>query len=128
MIQVRRFFLIGCFFINCTIPIYANSNAPLFLHQINQLSSRHSSPHFQKATLFFLQENWDSTLIYSMQQLHQSSNKTLVPYCHYFRGVSFWSRGYCVSTTGYDEGIIQNYIRNQEEQDKKVDQLSMIFD
>ena len=92
MIQVRRFFLIGCFFINCTIPIYANSNAPLFLHQLNQLSSRHSSPHFHKATLFFLQENWDSTIIYSMQQLHQSSNKTLVPYCHYFRGVSFWQK------------------------------------
>ena len=42
--------------------------------------------------------------------------------------VSFWSHGYCVSATGYDEGIIQNNIRNKEEQDKKVDQLSMIFD
>jgi len=40
-----------------------------------------------------------------------------------FRGLSFWSRGYCVSTTGYDEGIIRHYIRNQEERDKKEDQL-----
>src|SRR5690348_6612985 len=45
-----------------------------------------------------------------------------------FRGLNFWSRGYCVSTTGYDESIIRNYIRNQEEYDKKEDQLSFKFD
>jgi putative transposase len=42
-----------------------------------------------------------------------------------FRGLNFWSRGYCVSTTGYDEGVIRDYIRNQEEKDKKEDQLSL---
>lgn len=45
-----------------------------------------------------------------------------------FRGLHFWSRGYCVSTTGYDESIIRNYIRNQEEYDKKEEQLTMVFD
>ena len=45
-----------------------------------------------------------------------------------FRGLSFWSRGYCVSTTGYDESIIRDYIRNQEEHDKKEEQLTVMFD
>lgn len=44
-----------------------------------------------------------------------------------FRGLNFWSRGYCVSTTGYDEGVIRNYILNQEENDKREDQLSLTF-
>ena len=42
-----------------------------------------------------------------------------------FRGLSFWSRGYCVSTTGYDEVVIRNYIRNQEKNDIKEEQLSL---
>ncbi len=42
-----------------------------------------------------------------------------------FRGLSFWSRGYCVSTTGYDEHIIREYIRNQEAYDKKEAQLEL---
>jgi putative transposase len=44
-----------------------------------------------------------------------------------FRGLHFWSRGYCVSTTGYDEQVIRNYIRNQEDTDKKEDQLLFDF-
>lgn len=45
---------------------------------------------FKKAQLFFLNKNWDSTLVYSMKQL--SRNKTsleLANYCHFFRGISF---------------------------------------
>lgn len=44
-----------------------------------------------------------------------------------FRGLHFWSRGYCVSTTGYDEQVIRNYIRNQEDTEKKEDQLALDF-
>ena len=40
-----------------------------------------------------------------------------------FIGQSFWARGYCVSTVGLDEATIRDYIRNQEEQDKRFDQL-----
>lgn len=28
-----------------------------------------------------------------------------------FQGLHFWSRGYCVSTVGLDEGVIREYIR-----------------
>lgn len=33
-----------------------------------------------------------------------------------------WARGYFVSTVGIDEVVIREYIRNQEENDRKGDQ------
>jgi len=42
-----------------------------------------------------------------------------------FVGLNFWARGYCVSTVGLDEELIRNYIRTQEEREKKEDQLSL---
>jgi putative transposase len=42
-----------------------------------------------------------------------------------FVGQHFWARGYFVSTLGRDEAIIKEYIRRQEEQDKKDDQLKL---
>jgi putative transposase len=42
-----------------------------------------------------------------------------------FLGQNFWARGYCVSTIGLDEKTIQEYIRAQEEADKKLDQMRM---
>jgi putative transposase len=40
-----------------------------------------------------------------------------------FVGQHFWARGYFVSTLGRDESVIKEYIRRQEEQDKRDDQL-----
>lgn len=45
--------------------------------------------NFKKAQLFFLEENWDSTLVYSMKQLNRVEVKELNDYCHYFRAISF---------------------------------------
>jgi putative transposase len=42
-----------------------------------------------------------------------------------FVGQSFWARGYCVSTAGLDEAAIREYIRTQEEADKKLDQMRL---
>ena len=42
-----------------------------------------------------------------------------------FVGQNFWARGYYVSTTGRDEDIIRNYIRKQDESDKKIDQMKL---
>jgi putative transposase len=42
-----------------------------------------------------------------------------------FLGQNFWARGYCVSTVGLDEQTIREYVRNQEEADKKLDQLKL---
>jgi len=42
-----------------------------------------------------------------------------------FAGQHFWARGYFVSTVGRDETAIREYIRNQEVEDKRLDQLRM---
>ncbi len=39
----------------------------------------------------------------------------------------FWGRGYCVSTVGLDEAMIREYIRTQEEQEKKEEQLQLDY-
>src|SRR5882762_1714808 len=43
-----------------------------------------------------------------------------------FVGQHFWARGYFVSTVGRDEAVIRAYIRNQEKEDKRVDQLALL--
>jgi putative transposase len=42
-----------------------------------------------------------------------------------FTGQSFWARGYFVSTVGRDEKAIRAYIKKQEAEDKRLDQLQM---
>ena len=42
-----------------------------------------------------------------------------------FVGQHFWARGYFVSTVGRDEAVIREYIRNQEKEDARPDQLSL---
>jgi putative transposase len=43
-----------------------------------------------------------------------------------FVGQHFWARGYFVSTVGRDEAMIRRYIREQEAEDKRVDQLQLL--
>ena len=43
-----------------------------------------------------------------------------------FAGHSFWKRGYFVSTVGRDEGKIREYIRHQESDDRRTDQLGLL--
>ena len=41
-------------------------------------------------------------------------------------GQHFWARGYFVSTVGRDEQVIREYIRNQEKEDRRLEQLQLI--
>ena len=41
-------------------------------------------------------------------------------------GQHFWARGYFASTVGRDEQVIRNYIRHQEEEDRRVDQMQLM--
>ena len=43
-----------------------------------------------------------------------------------FVGQHFWARGDFVSTVGRDEAVIRRYIRDQEVEDKRVDQLNLV--
>lgn len=43
-----------------------------------------------------------------------------------FVGETFWARGFYVSTVGLDEESVRNYIKNQEKEDQRVDQLKLL--
>ena len=43
-----------------------------------------------------------------------------------FVGQHFWARGYFVSTVGGDEAVIRAYIRNQELEDQRLEQMSLL--
>jgi putative transposase len=40
-------------------------------------------------------------------------------------GQHFWARGYFVSIVGRDEAQIRSYIRRQEQEDQRLDQLKL---
>ena len=42
-----------------------------------------------------------------------------------FTGQHFWARGYHVSTVGRDEAMIREYIKHQEVEDMRIDQLEL---
>jgi putative transposase len=42
-----------------------------------------------------------------------------------FVGQHFWARGFFVSTVGRDEAVIREYIRKQEQEDKRLDQMNL---
>jgi putative transposase len=42
-----------------------------------------------------------------------------------FTGHQFWARGYFVSTVGRDEKAVREYIKTQEEEDHRLDQLNL---
>jgi len=42
-----------------------------------------------------------------------------------YAGQHFWARGFFVSTVGRDERAIREYIKKQEEEDKRLDQLNL---
>ena len=43
-----------------------------------------------------------------------------------FTGKHFWARGYYVSTVGLDEGVVRQYIQNQEDEDQRLEQLNLL--
>ncbi len=43
-----------------------------------------------------------------------------------FTGEHFWARGFYVSTVGADEVAIREYIKSQEKEDQRLDQLNLL--
>jgi len=41
-------------------------------------------------------------------------------------GQHFWARGYFASTVGRDEQVVRDYIRHQEAEDRRIDQLQLM--
>lgn len=42
-----------------------------------------------------------------------------------FVGEHFWARGYYVSTAGKDEQAVRDYIKKQEKEEERLEQLSI---
>ncbi len=42
-----------------------------------------------------------------------------------FVGQHFWARGYFVPTVGRDEAVVREYIKKQEKEDERLDQLGL---
>jgi len=42
-----------------------------------------------------------------------------------FVGQHFWARGFFVSRVGRDEAVFREYIRQQEQEDQRLDQLGL---
>lgn len=42
-----------------------------------------------------------------------------------FTGQSFWARGYYVTTVGKDEVMVREYIRKQDDEDRRLEQLTL---
>ena len=43
-----------------------------------------------------------------------------------FVGQSFWARGVFISTVGRDEAVIRRYILEQEKEDERLEQISLV--
>ena len=41
-------------------------------------------------------------------------------------GQHFWARGYFASTVGRDEEIIRAYIKHQEQENRRIDQMKLM--
>ena len=42
-----------------------------------------------------------------------------------FTGENFWARGFFVSTVGLEEEMVRNYIREQEREEERYEQLNL---
>jgi REP element-mobilizing transposase RayT len=54
---------------------------------------------------------------YGLQYCEQQRNKGV--------GQHFWARGYFVSTVRRDTEVIREYIKKQEEEDKRLEQMNL---
>ena len=44
-----------------------------------------------------------------------------------FSGENFWARGYFVSSVGLNEDIVRQYIRDQEKEEERLEQLNLEY-
>ena len=62
--------------------------------------------------------------IHQGEKCHSDSQDVWWPTAH-FTGENFWARGYFVSTVGLEENMVRAYIRNQEEEDERYEQMKL---
>lgn len=90
MFQPRHFAIL--FFLCIPLFMYSQKSENQYLDTvIKKKSIEYKKEYdFQKASSFFLEKNWDSTIVHSMIYLNSENKKIeLDDYCHYFRAFSF---------------------------------------
>ncbi|WP_299162232.1 tetratricopeptide repeat-containing sensor histidine kinase [uncultured Tenacibaculum sp.] len=62
----------------------------IFFTNVSKVSSEFfSRTYFKKASIYFFEKNWDSTLVYAQKQLDSpNQNKQIKNYCYLYRGIS----------------------------------------
>ena len=59
----------------------------------NKTAKFNTNRYFIKAQTFFIENEWDSTLLYTMKQLSSTTKeRELINYCHFLRGYSFYEK------------------------------------
>ena len=66
-----------------------------------------------------------AALIHAIAHIERNSPTSTGERKRNFVGQHFWARGYFVSTVGRDEAVIREYIKNQEKEDERLDQLGL---
>ncbi|MCB4799907.1 tetratricopeptide repeat-containing sensor histidine kinase [Neotamlana laminarinivorans] len=76
---------------SCSLFSQEYINADLFDVEVEKKVNQYQSNYnFKKAGFYYIQNNWDSTLVYSMRYLNgNNKNIDLTNYSHYLRGCSF---------------------------------------
>lgn len=75
-------------------------------------SEKITTRHARRLSALPLQEPWGGSI--SAVRIHRELMSA-----RRVKGMHFWSRGYCVSTVGLDERTVREYIRHQEEEEKR---------
>lgn len=84
-----------CFLLSCSFHLFSKGEKPgSITDELAKLADEYKNdPNFYKTAHFFLDKNWDSTLIYAAKQSSQGSNTAVISDLkHYCRGVSFYEK------------------------------------
>lgn len=89
---------IHIFLLFCILPIVSFSQekeySPFEQFVITKSASLHDEVNFKKAHTFFLEKEWDSTLLYTSKQLSLKDKSTvLTDFSNFLRGYSFKQKG-----------------------------------
>lgn len=89
--KVKLFLLLVSLFANLIVFSQKKCHNQTFDSEIKKKANEFKSNlNFNKSAFFFLEEEWDSTLVYTMKFIREPDEDiSLESYSHYFRGYSF---------------------------------------
>lgn len=89
-IKIKLLLILISLFSNSLLLSQEQIKNELFHLEIKEkLNKNTSHTYFRDAVQFFIEKNWDSTLVASMKHLNTTKDSDLKDYAHYFRGFSF---------------------------------------